>query len=87
MLLLERWFSAWRGVAFRIRRIDLATIRAGATLDGPIILSADMTSQIDNMEGIAVHRNGEGETIVTLVSDNNFSFLQRTLMLQFAYRA
>jgi hypothetical protein len=86
MLLLERWFSAWRGVAFRIRRIDLATIRAGATLDGPIILSADMTSQIDNMEGIAVHRNGEGETIVTLVSDNNFSFLQRTLMLQFAYR-
>lgn len=86
VLLLERWFSAWRGVAFRIRRIDLATIRAGATLDGPIILSADMSSQIDNMEGIAVHRNGEGETIVTIVSDNNFSFLQRTLMLQFAYR-
>ncbi len=86
MLLLERWFSAWRGVAFRIRRIDLATIRAGATLDGPVVLSADMASQIDNMEGIAVHRNAEGEMIVTLVSDNNFSFLQRTLMLQFAYR-
>jgi hypothetical protein len=86
MLLLERWFSAWRGVAFRIRRIDLAAIRAGATLDGPIVLSADMSSQIDNMEGIAVHRNGEGETIITLVSDNNFSFLQRTLLLQFAYR-
>jgi hypothetical protein len=86
MLLLERWFSAWRGVAFRVRRIDLASIRAGATLDGPIVLSADMSSQIDNMEGIAVHRNGEGETIVTLVSDNNFSFLQRTLLLQFAYR-
>ena len=46
-----------------------------------------MSSQIDNMEGIAVHRNGEGETIVTLVSDNNFSFLQRNLILQFAYRA
>lgn len=86
MLLLERWFSAWRGVAFRIRRIGSDAIRAGATLDGPIVLSADMSSQIDNMEGIAVHRNGEGETIVTLVSDNNFSFLQRTLLMQFAYR-
>lgn len=87
LLLLERWFSAWRGVAFRVRRIDLAAIRPGATVDGPIVLSADMSSQIDNMEGIAVHRNGEGETIVTIVSDNNFSFLQRTLLLQFAYRA
>ncbi len=86
MLLLERWFSAWRGVAFRIRRIDLATIRAGATVDGPIVLSGDMSAQVDNMEGIATHRNAEGETIVTLCSDNNFSFLQRTLLLQFAYR-
>lgn len=86
MLLLERWFSAWRGIAFRIRRIDIASIRPGATVDGPIVLSADMTAQIDNMEGIAVHRDGNGETIVTLVSDNNFSFLQRTLLLQFAFK-
>ncbi|MBL8568172.1 MAG: esterase-like activity of phytase family protein [Phreatobacter sp.] len=86
LLLLERWFSAWRGVAFRIRRIDLAAIRAGATVDGPIVMSADMTGQIDNMEGLATHRNAEGETILTVVSDNNFSFLQRTLLLQFAWK-
>jgi hypothetical protein len=36
------------------------------------------------MEGIAVHRSPSGETIITLVSDDNFSSLQRTLMLQFA---
>ncbi len=86
LLLLERWFSAWRGVAFRIRRIDLAAIRAGATVDGPVVMSADMTGQIDNMEGLATHRNAEGETILTIVSDNNFSFLQRTLLLQFAWK-
>ncbi|MEI8145142.1 MAG: esterase-like activity of phytase family protein [Alphaproteobacteria bacterium] len=85
MLLLERWFSAWRGVAMRIRRIDLATMRPGATVDGPIVLSADLSAQIDNMEGIAVHRNAAGETIVTLISDDNFSFLQRNLLLQFAW--
>jgi hypothetical protein len=36
------------------------------------------------MEGIAVHRNAQGETIVTLVSDDNFSAIQRNLLLQFA---
>lgn len=86
LLLLERWFSVWRGVAFRIRRIDLAAIRIGATVDGPIVMSADMTAQIDNMEGLAVHRSAQGETILTMVADNNFSFLQRTLLLQFAWR-
>jgi hypothetical protein len=35
------------------------------------------------MEGIAVHRNAEGETVITLVSDDNFSVIQRNLLLQF----
>jgi len=36
------------------------------------------------MEGIAVHRSSAGETILTLISDDNFSALQRTLLMQFA---
>jgi len=86
LLILERWFSAWRGVAFRIRRIGIDAVRPGATLDGPIIVSGDMSAQVDNMEGLAVHREADGETILTIVSDNNFSFLQRTLILQFAWK-
>ena len=43
-----------------------------------------MTSQIDNMEGLAVSQDEAGRTILTLVSDDNFSILQRTLILQFA---
>ena len=36
------------------------------------------------MEGIAVHRSSSGETIITLMSDDNFnSLLQRNLLLQF----
>jgi hypothetical protein len=31
-----------------------------------------------------VHRAANGETILTLVSDDNFSVIQRTLLLQFA---
>jgi hypothetical protein len=39
---------------------------------------------IDNMEAIAAHRSAAGETILTLMSDDNFSALQRTLLMQFA---
>jgi hypothetical protein len=36
------------------------------------------------MEAIAAHRSASGETILTLMSDDNFSGLQRTLIMQFA---
>jgi hypothetical protein len=35
------------------------------------------------MEGLSVHRSPGGETVLTLVSDDNFSTVQRTLLLQF----
>jgi hypothetical protein len=83
LLLLERSFSILSGVGMRIRRIPLGLIKPGALVDGPILVTADLGEQIDNMEGIGVHRNARGEVILTLVSDNNFSGLQRNLLLQF----
>ena len=47
------------------------------------LIFADMGYQIDNMEGLSVHRTTAGDTILTLVSDDNFSALQRTILLQF----
>ncbi len=85
MLLLERRYSPARGVACRMRRIAADAIRPGATIDGGIIFEADGTSVIDNMEGMALHRDAAtGATVVTLVSDDNFSPLQRTVLLEFA---
>jgi len=84
LLLLERRYSPLRGVAMRIRRIPLAGIKPDTLVDGMPLIEADLAYQIDNMEGIAVHRNATGETIITLVSDDNFSVLQRNLLLQFA---
>jgi hypothetical protein len=83
LLLLERRYSPARGVAMRIRRVPLASIKPGAVVDGKPLIEADLGYQIDNMEGIAVHRTARGETVLTLVSDDNFSFLQRNLLLQF----
>jgi hypothetical protein len=83
LLLLERSFSFARGVAMRIRRIPLASMTDGALVDGTPLVGADMAYQIDNMEGIGVHRTPSGETVLTLVSDDNFSAIQRNLLLQF----
>jgi hypothetical protein len=84
LLLLERRVSLARGVAMRIRRIALASIKPGALVEGKPLIVADLGYQIDNMEGIAAHRNADGETILTLVSDDDFSIIQRNILLQFA---
>ena len=83
LLLLERFYTPARGVAMRIRRVPLASIKPGVVADGKTLIEADLGYQIDNMEGIAVHRNAQGETIITLVSDDNFSVIQRNQQLQF----
>jgi hypothetical protein len=82
LLVLERRFTWIEGIGIRIRRIPLARIKPGALIDGPEIFSADLSHQVDNMEGLAVHRDGD-EIVLTMISDDNFSALQRTLLLQF----
>lgn len=84
LILLERKFSWTTGVAMRVRRIPVSSVVPGATVDGKILISADMGYQIDNMEGLAVHREKNGDLVLTMISDDNFSMLQRTLLLQFA---
>ncbi|UPK26647.1 esterase-like activity of phytase family protein [Bradyrhizobium sp. 195] len=83
LLILERKFSWFTGVNIRIRSIPLKAIAPGALVDGPELFVADLGHEIDNMEGIDAHVTAEGETVLTLVSDDNFSMLQRTLLLQF----
>jgi hypothetical protein len=83
LLILERKFSLFGGVGIRIRRIPLAQVARGAVIDGPAIFHADLGNEIDNMEGIDAHVTAEGETVLTMISDDNFSLIQRNLLLQF----
>jgi hypothetical protein len=83
LLILERKFSWLTGVGIRIRRIPLKSVAPGALVDGPSIFEADLGNEVDNMEGIDAHVTAEGDTVLTMVSDDNFSMLQRTLLLQF----
>jgi len=86
VLILERQYTLERGVSMRLRRLQLDSIKPGALLDGPVIMEADGRHEIDNMEALSVHRARSGEILLTLLSDNNLSSLQRTVFLQFVLR-
>lgn len=83
LLILERKFSLMTGVRIRIRRIAMASIAPGRVLDGPEIFDADLGNEVDNMEAIDVHQTADGQTVLTMVSDDNFSVVQRNILLQF----
>jgi hypothetical protein len=86
LILLERRYSVLWGAAFRLRRVPLQSIVPGATLDGETLIEANMAYHVDNMEALMIHRAADGRVTFTLMSDNNFSVLQRNLVLRFAYR-
>jgi hypothetical protein len=83
VVILERRFRYSEGIKMRIRRVSAAELKPGAVIQGEVLLEATDNLNIDNMEAIGVHRRASGETILTLMSDDNFSPLQRTLIMQF----
>lgn len=82
-LILERRFSLFGGFGCRLRRVEASGLRPGARVDGEVLYESEASHQVDNMEGLALHREGR-DTVLSLISDNNFSSLQRTLLLEFA---
>ncbi|MEL7238860.1 MAG: esterase-like activity of phytase family protein, partial [Planctomycetota bacterium] len=88
-LTLERRFRWSEGVKMRIRRVGARELARTNELRGEVLLDVDSSANIDNMEGIAVHREtptdgNPGRTVITLISDDNFNFFQRNLILRFA---
>lgn len=76
---LFRAFSMLKGVRITLRIVDAQ----GATVD-EIKLAAPLT--VDNLEGLAAVPRGDGGVRFYLLSDDNFSKLQRTLLLAFDWR-
>ncbi len=86
LLVLERSFiPATLKLDSRLRLIPAQEIKPGALLQGEVLFSADQRYRIDNFEGMAVTEEG-GETLITLISDDNFNFFQSTLLARFALK-
>jgi hypothetical protein len=83
LVILERRYRPPFSLTARIRRLPLAAIAPGEVVDGPVLMEASLAQEIDNLEGIDASRAPDGATVLTLVSDDNFSLFERTLLLQF----
>jgi len=70
-----------------LRHVSASQLHEGVRLEGEVLANLSfMDASIDNMEGVAVRRGPKGETLLYMVSDDNFSPLQRTLLLMFELR-
>lgn len=87
IIVLERRFRWMEGMQIRLRLVKAADLASSKPMQGDVLLEADLASEIDNMEGLGVSREPDGTLVLTMISDDNFNrFLQRTILLQFAYR-
>jgi hypothetical protein len=80
---LERAFDMVRGVRCRIMRFDAAQLAPGATVRAEELARLASPYAVDNLEGMAATKGTRGETLVWLISDDNFSPLQRNILLLF----
>jgi len=83
ILVAERFFNLMEGVKIRLVRVPGETVQPGAHLLGELIATLIPPFPLDNMEGLAVRQAPSGETLIYLLSDDNFNLLQRTLLMVF----
>lgn len=85
-LVLERRFSLFGGFRGRLVRVPaaaLAAARAGGVIEGEELLRLGPPWPADNWEGVSAVRLANGRTLVALVSDDNQSMLQQSMLLLF----
>ena len=83
VLVLERYYTPRGGNRTRIKRLDAKTIRRGATLNGDLIAFLAPPVRVDNYEGIEIRQGPKNETLIYLVSDDNFNDDQTTYVMMF----
>jgi len=86
VLLLERSASLFGGFAARLSVIRSATIAPGARVNGEELAVIEGPLPIDNFEGAAARAAPDGSVLIYILSDDNFSAMEQTLLLQFRWR-
>ncbi len=82
LVVLHRRFTMMEGVSIALSLVPLGSLAENSILEGRVIARLAPPMTVDNMEAIAVAEEN-GRTILWMASDDNFSPLQRTLLLKF----
>lgn len=80
---LERAFDMVRGVRCRVMLFDAAQLKPGAIVRPQEVARLASPYAVDNLEGLAATRGASGETLLWLMSDDNFNPLQRNILMLF----
>lgn len=80
---IERAFDMVRGVRCRVMRFDAAQLLSGGTIRPEELARLASPYAVDNLEGLAATRGAAGETLLWLISDDNFNPLQRNILMLF----
>jgi hypothetical protein len=87
IIIVERSFSFIDGIAVRVTLVKPTNFHAGATVNATEIARFDGSVSVDNFEGISARKSKTGETLIYLISDDNYNPLQRTLLMMFALKS
>ena len=82
VLVLYRSVAFPQGFAAKLAVVDPAQIARDVQIKGRVIATLAAPLLVDNMEGVAITREGD-DVIIWLISDNNFNIWQRTLLMKF----
>ncbi|MEI6875610.1 MAG: esterase-like activity of phytase family protein [Spirochaetota bacterium] len=86
ILVLERRLSILEGWQARIVRVEAGAFDGGARIVGEELALISSPLTVDNFEGISAMASPDGQgTLIYILSDDNFMFFERTLLLQFSY--
>lgn len=78
LYVLERRFLGLAGFGSRLRRFEI-----GKTLHAEEVLIETASGLYDNLEGLSVWRDGDGHLTATMISDDNFSPLLVTSIVEY----
>lgn len=81
ILVAQRRYTFLDGAALRLVVLDLADLRAGRVAEEREILRLQSPFLVDNFEAMSLATRADGRIVAYLISDDNFSPLQATLLL------
>jgi hypothetical protein len=82
IFVLERRYVPLGILSTRLKLLNASSLQPGAKLVGKELLALEQPLAVENYEGIALQQTSKG-TMIFMVSDDNYSVFQQTLLLQF----
>ncbi len=83
LLVLERGYNREVGVGARLVLVQLRTPNGSFEITGDVVVDLGWPIPLDNFEGLAIVSRPSAPTYIYLLSDDNYSRAQRTLLMMF----